>query len=155
MIPRRTIDVMRTYVDVSLSAYGIDCSLFIPTTDSYNTAEKLDVFSKPSDLSFTEYSTKVFIEWTPSTYRLKKFGVFTEDNLPILVWFGNKATPDGEDDEIEVDIIKGSYFSVDLEFIPDDYEDTSQFEILQPIIKGMHDAVVVKGFTAAPRRVSF
>ena len=92
MFPRESIDVLRDYVDIALDAIGIDCTLFIPNAASYNTAEKLDIFATPADLNFDSYSAKVFIHWNPSMYKLKKLGLFTEDSLPILVWFGNKAS---------------------------------------------------------------
>ena len=150
MIPRETIDVLRDYVDISLSSYGIDCTLYIPTNTS--TVEKYDVFAKPSDFQYNKYTGKVFIEWNPSTYRLKKLGVFVEDLLPILVWFGNKAL-DEQSQEVEVDILIGSYFEIEPEFIPSDQKKIAQFELVNSVIKGMHDAVIYKGFSAVPRRV--
>lgn len=150
MIPRETIDVMRNFVDVSLDNYGIDCTLYIPSNAT--TVEKLDIYAKPSDWTYTEYTAQVFIEWNPSAYRLKKLGVFTEDLLPMLVWFSNKAT-DESDDEVDVDIIIGSYFTITPEFIPSNQEGLEGFEIVNNVIKGMHDAVILKGFSAVPRRV--
>jgi len=152
MIPRETIDALRHQVNVSLDNYGIDCTLFIPTTTSYDAAEKLDVFSKPSDYSYIEYSAKVFIEWNPSTYRLKKLGVFVEDSIPILAWFGNKAV-DQEGESVDVDIVLHSYFEISPEFIPDNQQVTQQFEIVNIIVKGLHDAVIRKGYVIVPRRV--
>jgi len=70
MIPRRSIDVLRNYVDVSLDNYGIDCTLYIPDAASYNAAERLDVYATPDDYTYVPYTTKVFIEWGPYTYRL-------------------------------------------------------------------------------------
>jgi len=156
MIPRRVIDTMRHQVDVSLNAYGIDCTLYIPTTESFNAAEKKDVFSTPDDYEYLSYAAKVFIEWQPSTYRLKKLGMFVEGNLPILAWFGNKAIAlEGSEAgaEVDIDVVRHSYFRMTPEFIPGSYVGVEEFEIVNQIIKNMHDAVILQGFSIAPRRV--
>ncbi len=156
MFPRETIDVLRDYVDVALDAIGMDCTLYIPTTSSYNTAEKLDVFATPSDYSFDSYSAKIFINWNPSLYRLKKLGLFTEDVLPILVWFGNKATAisgANAGQVVSIDVCRRSYFEIEPEFIPGNYKGAEQFEIVNAASKGMQDAVIRKTYSAVPRRV--
>lgn len=153
MIPRETIDCLRHQVDISLDNYGIDCTLYIPTVDSSNTAEKLDVFATPNDYKpYVEYSAKVFIEWNPSTYRLRKLGVFVEDSIPILAWFGNKAV-NQDKEKVDIDIILRSYFEIPLEFIPENRQASQQFEIVNNIVKGMHDAVIRKGYVIVPRRM--
>ena len=156
MIPRRLIDVFRHQVDVSLGNYGIDCKLYIPTNISYNEAEKLDVFAVKDDYEFIKYSAKVFIEWSPNTYRLKKLGLFTEDSIPILVWFGNKAIAmEGSEagEEVDIDIVLHSYFIVEPEYIPNNLKGTESFELVNPVVKNIHDAVLIQGFLVVPRRI--
>lgn len=158
MLPRGSIDVLRDYVDIALDAIGMDCTLYIPTNTTYIEAEKLDVFAKPSDYSYSSYSAKVFIQWNPSLYKLKKLGLFTEDVLPILVWFGNKATVISVVDQTAGDIISidtclKSYFEIEPEFVPGNFEGVEQFEIVNVASKGMQDAVIRKIYSAVPRRV--
>jgi len=156
MIPRRLIDVFRHQVDVSLGNYGIDCKLYKPTNISYNEAEKLDVFAVKDDYEFIEYSAKVFIEWSPNLYKLKKLGLFTEDSIPILAWFGNKVIAmEGSEagEEVDIDIVLHSYFIVEPEYIPNNLKGTESFELVNPVIKHMHDAVLVQGFLVVPRRI--
>jgi hypothetical protein len=159
LIPRAMIDVLRAYTDIALDAVGIDCVLYIPTDASYSEAEKLDVFSKSSDYSYRKYSAKVFINWSPNIYRLKKLGLFVEGAaLPILAWFGNKAIIADEEEssfgqEVNIDVIIHSYFEIQPEMIPDNYKTTEQFEVLNPIIKSMHDAIIRQQFVIAPRRI--
>ncbi len=158
MFPRASIDVLRSYVDLALDAIGMDCTLYLPTNTSYATAEKLDVFSKPSDYSYSSYAAKVFIQWGPSIYKLKKLGLFTEGVLPILVWFGNKATVisvAGQDagTEVSIDVTMKSYFEMEPEFVPGNYEGVEQFEIVNVASKGMQDAIIRKIYSAVPRRV--
>jgi len=156
MLPRETIDVLRDYVDIALDAIGMDCTLYIPTNTTYGEAEKLDVFAKPSDYSYLSYSAKVFIQWNPSLYKLKKLGLFTEDALPILVRFGNKATAlEGSNvgTIVSIDVSLKSYFRVEPEFIPGNYEGVEEFELVNVASKGMQDAVIRKVYSAVPRRV--
>ncbi len=156
MVPRETIDALRHQVNVSLDNYGIDCHLFIPTTTSYNTAENLDVFATPSDLTFIEYETTVFVEWGVSVYRLKKLGLYVEDMIPIIAHFGTTAKPvDGSDagSVVNVDICKGSYFTITPEYIPNNYVGSDAFEIINEAIRGMHDAVITRVYSIVPRRV--
>lgn len=156
MIPRASIDVLRDFVDVSLSAYGIDCTLYIPTDTSYGEAEKLDVFATPGDYDFLSYSTKVFIEWTPNIWRLKKLGLFTEGQVPILAYFPNKVTAlEGSEvgTEVEVDIVKCSYIRILPEYIPDDQKGVEEFEIVNVGSPNMHDAIITKMYSLVPRRV--
>jgi len=160
MIPRETIDQLRNYIDISLNGYGIDCTLYIPTNTTYSEAEKLDVFATPSDYNFLPYSAKVFIQWTPSIWRLKKLGLFTEGQIPILAYLPNKATvlddsSAGSDvgDEVEVDIVQHSYIKLLPEYIPDDQKGVEEFEIVDLGLPNFHDAAITKIYKLTPRRV--
>lgn len=156
LIPRRTIDAIRNVVDVALDVVGISCTLWIPTTGSHNTAETLDVWMEQDDLTYTRYSTLVYVDWKPSTRKLRKLGLFTEDSLPILARFANKLTAlEGSNTGqlLEVDIPIRSYFQVAPEFVPNDYNDVEEFEIVDEVIDGIHDAVLTKLYLVAPRRV--
>ena len=156
IIPRETIDVLRHQVDVSLDNFGIDCELYIPTNISFDAAQKLDIFATVEDYSYIGYQAKIFIDWNPNVYRLKKLGLYTEGDLPILVYFGNKAIP-LEDSEgagqVDIDVILHSYFVVEPEYIPENYKGVEAFDIVNTVVKGMHDAILVQGFLAAPRRI--
>jgi len=156
MIPRETIDALRHQVNVSLENYGISCVLYIPTNASYSTSERKDVFAVPGDLSYSLYDASVFIEWGVSVYRLKQLGLYTEDMLPIVAWFPNVATArEGSEigTEVAIDVIRRSYFTVSPEFIPNDYVGSEAFEVVNPAVKGMHDAILVQGWSIVPRRV--
>ena len=156
MLPRSSIDVLRSYVDIALDCIGMDCTLYIPTDASYAEAEKWDVFAKPSDYSYLSYSAKVFINWSPSTYKLKKLGLYVEDTLPIIVWFGNKATPlegDNVGTLVDIDACLKGYFEIEPEFIPENYEGVEQFELVNVASKGFQDAIIRKIYSAVPRRV--
>ena len=156
MLPRSSVDVLRSYVDLSLEAIGMDCTLYIPTNVSYNEAEKLDVFAKPSDYEHLSYSAKVFINWSPSTYKLKKWGLYVEDTLPIIVWFGNKAVAlEGSNagESVSIDVSMKSYFEIKPEFIPENRKGVEQFELVNVATKGFQDAIIRKIYSAVPRRV--
>lgn|GEM_PF-6239061 len=154
LIPRETVDAIRHMTDVILDYAGIDCELYIPTVGSYNEAEKLDVYSTPEDYEYIGYSTKVFINWHPNTYQLKKLGLYTEDSLPILVRFGNKAILlGGSDTLVDIDVVIRSYFKISPEFIPNNYQGVSEFEVVNVAVQGLHDAVLTKLYSCAPRRI--
>lgn len=156
MIPQRTVDALRWQVDVSLSNFGIPCSLFIPTTASYSDSEDKDVFATPQDLEFVEHQTNVFIEWGASIYKLKKLGIYAEDMVPLIAYFGNEATlasGSGAGDVVDVDICKQSYFTIEPRFIPNDYEGVESFEIVNEAVTGIHDAAITRVFSIVPRRV--
>jgi len=150
-IPQRTVDVLRQHLDIVLLAVGIPCQLFIPTDASYATAEKKDIFSTPADYSHDQYSANCWVEWNPSTYRLKKLGLFTEETLPILVWFGHQAT-NQSGEVVNVDIVQHSYFKLNAQYIPGNFTEAEEFEIVNIGVRGMHDAMVLKSYSAAPRR---
>ncbi len=149
MIPRRSIDAFRHQVDVAIDMYGIECDLYIPT--NMDTVEVLDVYQKPADFVFSHYTCKANIEWSPNTFRLKHYGLFVEGELPIVVWFANKATND-EGVLVPVDIVRQSYIKVRPEYIPDNFEGLEEFELVDVLIKNMHDAALVKSWKAVPRR---
>lgn len=156
IVPRETIDALRDFVDTTLDAAGVDCTLYIPTSASYKAAEAKDVFATPSDYSYTKYTAKTFIVWNPNTIHLKRLGLFVEDELPVLCWFGKKAiVAEGADagSEVEVDIVLHSYFEVEPEFIPSNYTGIEQFEIVNVAAGKLHDAIIRKRFLAIPRRV--
>jgi len=156
MLPKELVDALRTQVNVSLTNYGQDCILYIPTVASYNEAEKSDIFATPSDIQYISYQALVFIEWQPTAYRLKKLGLYVEDNLPIIAWFGTKAIAlEGSDagSEVDVSICKQSYFKIDIETVPEGIEKTSEFEIVNLSLKGMQDMEIVRCFSIAPRRI--
>lgn len=143
MIPQGTVDAFRRAVDVTVGQYGIACTLYVPT--NLNTLEPQDIYTKPVDYTYTSYTTNVFIDWKPSKHQLRKFGVFVEDDIPIIAWFPNKIN------NVDVDITINSYFKVSLQYVPANVGVT-EFEIVDVIVPGMHDAVITKYFKIAPRR---
>jgi len=156
MIPRESIDQLRNYTDISLSAYGIDCTLYIPTNTSYSDAEKLDVFVTPEDYSFLSYTAKVFISWIPNIWLLKKLGLYVEGQKPILAYLPNRATALGgseEGEEVEINIVQHSYIKMLPEYIPDDQSGVEEYEIINIGTPHIHDAVINRVYSLAPRRV--
>jgi hypothetical protein len=155
MIPRESIDVFRNFVDVSLDNYGIDCDLYVPT--NIEDMQPLDIYREPIDYEYDHYTAKVFIQWHPSVYRLKNLGIYVEGELPIIVFLPNQCLSDDEDSEgnieVDVDILKGSYIKIPLEYVPSNQQKNTEFELVDLIARNMHDAVLVKAWKAVPRRV--
>lgn len=156
MIPRETIDVLRNNVDVALASVGIDCTIYIPTTASLNTDEGNDIFELPSNLTYLSYSGKCFILFNPGKSRLRKLGIFTEDEPPMVIWMPNKATAlEGSEvgNVVDIDIVQRSYIRVNPEFIPNNTTDVTEFELVDLRIRGIHDAVISKAYKGVPRRI--
>ncbi len=96
------------------------------------------------------------MEWSPNINQLRKLGLYTEGKIPILVRFGNTAvalTGSQAGQSVDVDILIHSYFRVLPEFIPSNYLGIEEFEIVNPATGGIHDAILVKMYSAVPRRV--
>jgi hypothetical protein len=144
MIPQETVDVMRKFVNVSVDIYGIDCELHIPT--NLDTVEQYDVYQKPADFAYQTFNTLVWIEWAPNKHRLRKLGLFIEDETPMIAWF---KYVEGLSD---LDIKIGSWFTINPQYIPNDI-DAEEFEVVDILVPGMHDAVITKMFKIAARRV--
>lgn len=158
MIPQESIDALRTFNDVSVENFGIDCDLYIPKTTELNQIETYDIYGETGDVSdvdasytYNHYSTKIWIEWSPNARRLRKFGIFTEDEIPILARFKESVTND-EGDAVNVDIGLKSYVKVAFQFVPGNYSDTDEFEIVDILLGAMHDAMVSKIYRLTPRR---
>jgi hypothetical protein len=157
MIPQALVNALRVQANVSLANYGQDCILYIPTTVSYNAAEKLDVFAKPEDFEFISYNAKVFIEWQPTAYKLKKLGLYVEDNLPIIAWFGTVATArEGSEagTQVGISVCKQSYFEIAVDTVPEGISKASQFEVINPSLKGFQDSEILRCYSIAPRRIT-
>jgi hypothetical protein len=72
--------------------------------------------------------------------KLRKLGLFTEKEAPILAWFKNCPQ-----------ITLGSYIVVNERYIPNNY-DTDRFEVVDVILKNTYSGEVYKTFKMAPRR---
>lgn len=150
LLPQRLINSFRGFTNVALDTYGMDCTLYIPS--NMNTVETSDIYAKPSDYTFDQHFTKVWVEWAPNKHRLRKLGIFMEDETPIIAWFGNiTRNPLGLGDDIDICI--KSYFVLPTQYIPLQDLDTEEFEIVDVLIPSMADKVVRKCFKIAPRRI--
>lgn len=149
MIPQATVDVLRHQLNVSVDNYGIDCDLYIP--NNLEDLEPKDIYVEPTDLTYDHYTTLIWIEWSPTTKRLRALGVFAEHELPILARFKTEAFADDHTIR-QVDVLVGSYVKIPLQFVPDKYSKTDEFEIVDLLTGKMHDSVVAKVYKLAPKR---
>lgn len=150
MIPQSVVDVFRNNVNISVDNFGIDCDLYLLTNAT--TLEDEDIYKDPDDMEFTHYTTKVWIEFNPNIYRLRKLGVHSEDELPIIARFKYEATSDAGATST-LNIIKGSYVKVAIQYIPSEYEGYDEFEVVDVFTGEMHDAILNRIYLLAPRRL--
>ncbi len=152
LIPLNTYSYLRKLVNVALPIVGIDCDLYIPDAASFTTQEGIDIYATQADYTFTHYECQVFIDWSPNVYRLRKRGLFVENDLPILCYLPTKATNDSGD-EIDIEIFKDSYISIDPEFNTSDrYVGTEEFILADNVTSHFSDAIIFRVFKLVPRR---
>jgi len=139
-IPMGTVDVLRQFNDIAIDQYGIDVNLYIP--NNMTAVESNDAYLCPNDITYTEYlCQKVWIEWfAKDMVKLRKLGLFTEGEAPILAWFKNCP-----------EVVLGSYFVINERYIPYRY-DTDRFEVVDVILKNAYSGEIYKTFKMAPRR---
>lgn len=140
LIPRRVIDVVRTFNNVGVALYGIECTLFVPT--NLTDLEPDDIYAATADVQYKQYNcVKVWIEWfVPKLHRLRKLGVFAEAETPIIARFQNQP-----------EVITNSYIKIKSQYIPGRF-DTDEFEIVDTLMLNMYDAEVYRYYKLAPRR---
>ena len=150
MIPRRSIDVFRQQLNVSVDNWGIDCDLYIPS--NLEELEPKDVYVVPTDHVYDHYTTMIWIEWSPNTKRLRELGLFAEHELPIIGRLKTEAQAD--DGTIrQIDVCVNSYVVIPTEFVPAKYSKVDEFEIVDLLMGPFHDATLGKIYKLAPRRV--
>jgi len=140
IIPDKTIDILRTFSDLSVETYGISCNLYIPT--NLTSLEGKDMYQTSEDISYIEYpNQKVWVEWSIKDFdRLRKLGVYSENDLPIAAYFKNSP-----------EVIIHSYIKVDIRYIPDCY-DRTDFEVVNTIMVGTYNSEVFRRYKLAPKR---
>jgi hypothetical protein len=151
MLPQETVNHLRHQTDVSVRIYGIACTLHIPT--NLNAIDENTIYTTHEAYTYVTYTTEVFIDWSPNQQRLRELGLHMENEIPIIAWFANKFLEEGASEpEFDVEIRTGSYFTVDLQYIPDKM-DVEELEIVDILVRGIHDKVALKAYKIAPRRV--
>ena len=139
LIPQQTIDALRSFNDLSVDTFGIDCQLFVKNDTTRTESE--DVYSRVQDATYDASKAQAFIVWNPDAKMLRKLGLFTEGELPIICWFKNDPK-----------VVIGSYIKVDTQYVPRNY-DRDEFEIVDVMVRGIYDAIVLNAYKLAPRRV--
>jgi len=140
ILPEAVLSVFRSFNDLTIDLVGVSCTVYIPT--NLTALETEDMYVAPTDITYREHiNQQLWIEWAPKDlYRLRKIGVFKEDELPIIGWF--KLVP-------EVTI--GSYIKVESKYIPSTF-DTDEFQVADVIMKNFYDSEIYRCFKLSPRR---
>lgn len=150
MLPQAAVNAMRVFTNVAIEAFGMPCTLYVP--NNLSTVIEEDAYVKPSDYTFTEYDTKVWIEWSPNKRQLSKLGIFAEGETPMLAHFSNIFRSSFQDYD-DLDITIGSYFTIDAQYTANLKEATNAFDIVDVVASGMANKLIKKMFKIAPRRV--
>ena len=141
ILPDRTLDGLKKFSDLAIKMYGIACDLYIPS--NLTAMEGEDMYGEPSQLTYVTYNEQpIWIEWSAKDIvRLRKLGLFTEQDAPITAYLSNTPT-----------IVIGSYIKVSVKYIPGTYS-TDEFEIVDALAVGTYNSEVIRRFKLAPRRV--
>ena len=159
MIPVQSVAAFRQQQDVSVDIWGIPCDLFIPS--NLNSVEDDDQYGDDSQYTYDQYTTLVWIVFNPESRRLRKLGMYVEDETPMLASFKSTAidNSDGSEDgdEVEVDVTIGSYIRVDITYVPteatSDETHYEEFEVADVALGPLHDSTVSKVYKLVARRV--
>ena len=139
MIPEGTVQALRKAHNVIVGVMGIEVLLYMAKNST--ALEPLDAYVTTDDRTFTQVITNVFFEWKPDQYRLRKLGLYTEGELPILCHI-----------EQLYDVPIGSYMKVAIENIPENTFDTEEFEVISSAVPNIHDRMIFSIYKVAPRR---
>jgi hypothetical protein len=139
MLPEATIQAYRKAHNVIVGIMGIEVKLY--RAKNSTALEPLDAYVTTDDRTFTPVVTHVFFEWKPDQYRLRKLGLYTENELPILCHI-----------EQQYDVPIGSYMKVPIENIPANQFDTEEFEVISSAVPNIHDRMIFSIYKVAPRR---
>lgn len=140
IIPDPTINLFRDFNDLAVGLYGIDCTLYVPT--NLTCLEPNDAYTSPDSIKYQRYSRqKVRLTWAEKNlHRLRKLGIFSEDEAPIIAYFKNFP-------EVTIQ----SYIQVEVRYIPNSF-DVDEFEVVDVLMKGTYDAEILRPYKLAPRR---
>lgn len=139
LLPMDTIRAYRKNIDVTIQTYGIPCILYIPK--NIEQQRELDIYHEEPDTQYYDsFETKTFIEWNPSTKRLRNLGIFVEDEIPIVAWF-----------RIDHMLKRGSYIKIMMNYDVSDNQ-FEEFELVDQLIRNAYDSTVVEAWRIAPRR---
>ena len=140
IIPNATANAFRDFNDLAVNLFGIACDLYIPVNTTV--LEINDAYTNPADRMFKKYSQeKVWINWAvKDLHRLRKLGVFAENEAPIIGFFKNFP-----------EVLINSYIKVEIRYIPDRF-DTDEFEVVDVLMKSTYDSEIIRPYKLAPRR---
>lgn len=140
MLPRATIDCFRQFNDLTLDSFGITCTLYIP--NNLTSLESQDMYTSPDSITYTKYEEQqVWFEWyAKDIVKLRKSGVFAENDPPITARF-----------KISPEVTINSYFTLPTRFMNNQYG-TIDFECVDVITQHISEAEVYRRFKCAPLR---
>lgn len=139
LLPIDTIEALRTNINMVIDLYGFDAVLYVPQNREFQ--EKLDIYAESPDPNFSDpANVKTFIEWKPSTKRLRNLGIFVEGELPIIAWIRG-----------DLSIGRNSYLKIPLNYsMGKDNEE--YFELVDQVVRNAYNATIVEAWKIVPYR---
>ena len=140
LFPLKTIDAIRQHIDTVIEVYGIPCKVYIP--ENIAQRESLDIYDERPRLVYSKVvGTKVWIEWQPDAKRLRKLGIFVEEQVPIIAWFKGIQ-----------DLQRNAYFKIDIRLIPEGLPTVERYELVDRLIRKVYTSIVMECWKVVPLR---
>lgn len=138
LLQQSAIDAIRANLNLALKMFGQDVALFVPVNDNPGVGSMHD--ADPTRRTWHQVDTRAWIEMKPSISKLKKMGIFAEGEAPMICWIMNSF-----------DVKIHSYIRIISQFEPRVYS-SSEFEVVDVLIRAMQDKEALQCFKIAPRR---
>ena len=142
ILPKATLDVMKTFNDLGVNLFGINCVLYVP--NNLTTLEPTDMYSTPDMVTYTEHrNQKVWFEWhnSKTIAKLRRNNAFVENEPAIVARF-----------TIEPEVLTNSYVVLPVEYENNQYN-TLEFECVNIILDNLYDVEIYRSFKMQPRRL--
>lgn len=141
MISESVMSAIACQINNAIDMVGFPITIYYPV----NELEQLnDVYNVTPKTRFKgPYETRIWINWNPSMKQLKNFGIFTEEDNPIIVYLKTREELPAITTNLLVRVKMGFEGGVEK------YE---YFQLVSQLIKAAYNSVVVSAWTMAPAR---
>lgn len=130
-----------TQFNNTIDLFGFPVEIYYPKNEEKQAA---DIYNTTPNLKYQgPYASRAFVSWSPSMKQLKNFGIFTEEENPILIWLKNREDLPRITTRTLVRIVMGyAGKGTSIEY----------FELVSEGIKNAYNKVIISAWSMAPFR---
>ncbi len=141
LLSNQVLSVLSAQYNNVIDTVGFNVDIYFPVNE-LNQFE--DIYNENPAIRFQgPYKTRVFVDWSPNIRQLKNFGIFTEEEAPIVIWLKNR-------DDLPK-ITTRSLVKITMSYTGG-VESDEWFELNTEIIRNMYNKAVVSSWTMSPFR---